>query len=393
MVQTVNTDFFDDTLLRALPAGCQLMIVSPEGIVVWHSTAHYIASSLSEDTELSRIDQNPYKPGMLSLGGTQYLVSENSSEYNGWRYYMMTPASALAAVSQPVRSLSTVMWFLSVLALILGVFLYRTLITKPLKSIVVEMNSMVPGREPRALFEIAHNDEIGLLYNSFVSMQKRINLLLRKVNTSHQQQLQQEILMLQAQLNPHFLYNTLDTVNWLANERGAGDICKIVQSLSEILRYILRKKQDDVKLSDEINMVRNYVFIQQFRFKNKFAMDYRIDERALNGRVERLLVQPIVENAINHGFAQKESGGLIGIEIALDGENISIHVRDNGCGMSEKLISDIFLGKAGGIGLYNIHHYMQMKYGEEYGLQIRSVPGEGTVVTLLLPYRPVLQFT
>ena len=151
------------------------------------------------------------------------------------------------------------------------------------------------------------------------------------------------------------------------------------------MRYSISKKYTSVTFSDEIAMIKNYVFLQKYRFGNKFDVEYRIDSELLSKRTERLILQPLVENAINHGFSKLQSGGFILISIYSKDDIIVISVCDNGCGMDSSQIVNIMTGKTQGIALYNTNQFIKLKYGSQYGIKISSLPGQGTKVYILLP--------
>jgi sensor histidine kinase YesM len=388
IVQGVDDSFFETTFKDMLIGSTQqFMITDTDGTIIWDSNTKYISKNVSK-TPFLNIDFNK-DISISQIGGESYQISTVFSNYNGWRYTVLMPTKVLYKNIQPVKTFSDMIWIISPLVLIFGLLFDYLLITIPLKMLIVDMNSFVPDNKLKTPNKRISNDEIGVLYKSFFSMQKRINLLLKQVVSANNQQIQQELMTLQAQLNPHFLYNTLDTVNWLANDIGADSISKIIKSLAQILRYSIGKKGNIVTVGDEINMVKNYMYIQEFRFQNKFHMDIEVDEDVLTYPIDKLIIQPIVENAINHGLSECKQNGVINLKIIKEQSNILISVYDNGIGMTQEKISDILVGKTNGIGLYNINKFLQIKYGPEYGIKISSTPGIGTTVTLKISTIPI----
>ena len=208
---------------------------------------------------------------------------------------------------------------------------------------------------------------------------------------------------LQSQINPHFLYNILDTIRGQALIDDADEVAKMVETLSSFFRYSISRTGSMVTLRDELDNVLNYMRIQQYRFQDRFSMEIRIseeDKEAYNCTVPRLILQPVVENAIVHGFKDRYHGGVITIEVQLS-EDLLICISDNGSGMSsEELVAlnrKIDNGqqyrqeskgkKSGGIALVNVNERLQLLYGKGYGMSIYSLPKEGTKVELLLPRR------
>lgn len=385
IVQNIDVSFFDECFDNTTPNNIKLLISDGEDIIVWSNHSDWIAQSLSADSELASIASCPGPDSKYTVNGIEYYITHISSTYNEWIYYMLTPCQVFSEKIAPLNLFLKIVWFTCAIVLIIGIFIFYILITRPLKYLIVRMSTLQLDSFVEKTPYHLRNDEIGTLYQSFLSMEKRINLLMKQKTDFHEQKLNQEILTMQAQLKPHFLYNTLDSINWLAIENGSEDIQKMIQALSQIMRYSISKKYTSVTFSDEIAMIKNYVFLQKYRFGNKFDVEYRIDSELLSKRTERLILQPLVENAINHGFSKLQSGGFILISIYSKDDIIVISVCDNGCGMDSSQIVNIMTGKTQGIALYNTNQFIKLKYGSQYGIKISSLPGQGTKVYILLP--------
>lgn len=203
-----------------------------------------------------------------------------------------------------------------------------------------------------------------------------------------------ELRALQAQINPHFLYNTLDTINWLAISRDADDISHMIESLSDYFRLSLNKGKDHVCITDEMELARVYLEIQQNRFPSTFKFVIEADPEANGCIIPKLTLQPIVENALLHGIRKNKSKtGTICIRAERCGDELEITVKDDGIGMEEQLASSLLSesrpllraeGSGSSYGLYNVNERIKLLAGYEYGLAVRSRPGEGTVVTVRL---------
>lgn len=212
-----------------------------------------------------------------------------------------------------------------------------------------------------------------------------------------------EFTALQNQINPHFLYNTLETIRSQAITDGDKEIAEMVERLSSIFRYSISRKGELVPLRDELNNIRNYMTIMEFRFYDRFTLEIDIDEeegRVYDFYIPRLILQPIVENAINHGLGATVKGGIVGIEVAL-ADDLIITVSDNGKGMSLRELDDLnqkihstdFFGKvkedpgkkSTGIALVNVNKRIQLLYGKKYGLNVYSSENCGTDVEIILP--------
>lgn len=213
---------------------------------------------------------------------------------------------------------------------------------------------------------------------------------------------QADLATLQSQINPHFLYNTLECIRGKAIVDGADDIANMTHALSSFFRYSISAKSDMMTIRDEIENIRNYVLIQQFRFQNRFHVEYLMDpaDDFLDAMLPKLSLQPILENAIIHGFSDITQGGIISVSIERVNNNISLIVADNGKGMDEKQLQALItkirtppLQRAydrnkrhSGIALYNVDRRIKLLFGQEYGLSVTSVCGMGTNIELFFPY-------
>ena len=209
----------------------------------------------------------------------------------------------------------------------------------------------------------------------------------RLVNEVYEEKMAQktaEIKALQAQINPHFLYNTLDTINWMLLDRGEDDISDIIVNLGDLLKYSISGSSTEVPLKEEIKYIQSYLEIQKCRMEDRLEYSISIAENCMECRCPKLLLQPIVENAIKHGIEPLARGGKIEIEAFLGREGLNILLKDNGKGMEEEEIEKIQSGKAN-IGLNNVMKRIQLLYGPEYGIRILSKVSEGTEVDLRIP--------
>ncbi|MGL6173911.1 MAG: sensor histidine kinase [Cellulosilyticaceae bacterium] len=242
-------------------------------------------------------------------------------------------------------------------------------------------------------------DEIGYVYSAFNKMSKEIKYL---VNCVYKEQIalkNAELKSLQAQINPHFLYNTLEMINWKARMSGNEDISEMIEALSGIMEINIDRRQNQfLTIEEEIKYLRNYIFLIQKRFGDKIKLEECIDEKTFDFKIPRLLIQPIIENAIGHGI-EPVGRGTIFLTIEQREGNLMIFIRDNGQGMSyarlnslkeqlevvkKNYIEDEELGKSH-IGIINVQRRIKLLYGEKYGIDIKSEENEGTEVILLLP--------
>jgi two-component system sensor histidine kinase YesM len=236
------------------------------------------------------------------------------------------------------------------------------------------------------------NDEVGRLGQSFNTMIAEISKLLDQVYVEQQKKREAEFRILQAQIKPHFLYNTLDTIHWMAQEKGAADIVGIVDALTRLFRISLSKGRDVIRLEEELDHVTSYLVIQKIRYLDKFDYSLDIDPELLSSPVVKLTLQPLVENAIYHGIKEKAGKGSLAISARREGEALVLTVSDNGAGMTPDALAALErnLGKdedpvSQGFGVFSVHHRIRLVFGEAWGLSYRSAPGEGTTVRVRQP--------
>lgn len=235
--------------------------------------------------------------------------------------------------------------------------------------------------------DIPYDDEIGDLQRNFIFMTSQINELIQEREQSSIDLRKAELRALQAQINPHFLYNILDLINWLAMEHGADDINDIVEKLARFFRLSLSSGKEMVPLRDEIEHIKLYVDIQNKRFDNSIYLNIDIEEEILDFYTINLILQPLVENSILHGINEKEvKKGDISIVGYQDIESLVIEVSDNGIGMSEEKIKEILSGEmSDGYGVRNVNERLTIRFGQTYGLRYISIPNEGTTAIVRIP--------
>ena len=236
-------------------------------------------------------------------------------------------------------------------------------------------------------------DEIGTITDNFNEMTVKVRELIREVTEAEENQKNAEIRALEAQINPHFLYNTLDSINWMAIEKEEYEISKMIRNLGVILRYSVNKSNQIVTIRELADWLEKYISLQQMRFNDAFSYCLNIEEETYNKKVYKLLLQPFVENAIIHGFKEMESGGLLQIDImpAQHDQGIVIIIEDNGKGMPQEMLKcynnreEAIKDEGKSIGLHNAFSRMNMYYGEKASWNVSSMEGMGTVITLRLP--------
>lgn len=263
-------------------------------------------------------------------------------------------------------------------------------LTSSIKRVVQVMKKVSDGKTS-ARVEKEHNmpEEIETIATQFNNTMNRLEDSMQKERTASAKQRDAEIKFLEAQINPHFLYNTLDTINWMAIDADQYNISNAISSLAGILRYGIENNNRRVPLSMEIDWLKKYVFLQQSRLKSPIDCRIHVDPGAMNCRIHKLLLQPFVENAIIHGFEGGDKQFILEISIKEIEEKLEITISDNGKGMEksvlESLRSEQEDGRRSHIGVKNAIDRVKMYYGESAGVKITSTPGHGTVVIIEIP--------
>lgn len=263
-------------------------------------------------------------------------------------------------------------------------------VTKPITMLKESMSRVQRGDFDVHLEELKSDDEIGDLVTSFETMTGEINVLLESNVKAEKEKRKNEMMALQAQINPHFLYNTLDSIIWMSNAGKNDDVIKMTSSLSKLLRRSISNPGEMATLSEEIDQVKNYLVIQKMRYRDKLEYEIETNKELENLKVIKLLLQPLVENAIYHGIKYKEGKGLIVIREYIQDGKLCISVQDDGVGMSPDELEHIYdkhkeKSVSTGVGIYNVDKRIKLNYGEEYGVYFRSWQGMGTIATLILP--------
>lgn len=266
-------------------------------------------------------------------------------------------------------------------------------ITLPIKKLEKEMQKVQKG-DLEAQFDFDYGEkEVMELGKSFNTMIERISLLIDENKQEHEAKRISELNALQAQINPHFLYNTLDSIMWMAESGQNEEVVDMVTSLAKLFRISISKGKNVITVREEIEHARNYLLIQKIRYKDKF--DYVIDvpEEMLELPVPKLILQPIIENSIYHGIEYMVDEGLITIRVSLTASDMILEVEDNGLGMDKSTIEKLLFRrdleieshKGSGVGVRNVDERIKLRYGENYGIAITSEIEEGTTVQIRVP--------
>jgi two-component system, sensor histidine kinase YesM len=332
---------------------------------------------------------------LVRISGSVYQVLSQISPYTQWRTVGVFSVSETLREVFLLRYWSFIMGGITMVFAILAAFIFTTSVAKPVLALRAVMKRVEQG-DLSARFAGTRIDELGELGHGFNEMIERIQSLIDQVYAEQMSKREAELRILQEQIKPHFLYNTLDTIQWMAQEHRVDEVVSMVGALTSLFRIGLSKGKELIRLAEELEHIESYLFIQKTRYEEKFDYEVSVQE-GLNGcRVMRLILQPLVENAIYHGIKERRGHGTLRVEGRIeerDGmQDLVLTVHDDGVGMGEaalaRLCSSLEEGGGpylGGYGIRNVHERIRLTFGKPYGLSFSSVRGEGTEVVVRHP--------
>jgi two-component system sensor histidine kinase YesM len=327
------------------------------------------------------------------IKGADFQIIAQGSEYTKWKTVGVFPLNEIMREVSAIRYYSLIIAGVTVVFAFAASLFFTSSIARP----VIKLRSLMKEAEEGNLavrFDGRQEDEIGYLGKSFNTMIEEIQKLIDMVYREQQSKREAELKTLQEQIKPHFLYNTLSTIQWMAQDHGADDIVQLVSALTNLFRIGLSKGKEMVRVSDELEHVKSYLIIQKARYEDKFDFSLSVDEEVLPLMVLKLTLQPLVENAIYHGIKERRGHGTIGVEAFKRDGTLVFRVSDDGVGMSSENLASIraLLSKAplesserSGYGLSNVNERIQLSFGRKYGLLFESAPDRGTTVEILHP--------
>ena len=323
------------------------------------------------------------------ISGEHYQLIYTNSIYTGWKVVgVFSLRDTLYEVSR-FRYLLVITLVFAMLFISLFSILFSRSISKPIRKLRALMKTAEDGNFS-VQFDVRYTDDIGQLGNSFNAMISKIHALIQEIYQQQQQKRAADLKTLQAQIKPHFLYNTFDTIHWMAKRHKAKDIEQIIMALTKLYRIGLSKGSEIITVCEEIDHVRNYLVIQNIRYFDILDYEISCEDSLEQLYVQKLILQPVVENAIYHGIKNKSEPGRISVRAFRENEDLVFEIEDNGPGMSQKKVREIMEQLRSdkdmrvSFGLYNVNKRIVLMYGNEYGVTVRS-DNRGTVVTIRYP--------
>lgn len=394
--RTVDGVFFVDLNYSSISELCDsisfgnrgyIYILDKDGNLIYHPQQQLLYSGLKQEkiTEVLETKESSF----VTEDGKLYCISKSSE--TGWTVVGVAYTSELLKNSGETTRIYLISAAAILLIALVLAFVLSSEITKPIKRLSNSMREVEKGNFENVMLEVHGENEIDRLSANFNMMTTEIKHLMEQNVEDQRQKRKSELMALQAQINPHFLYNTLDSIIWMAEWGKNKEVVLMTSSLAKLLRQSISNQNELVRVEDEVEYTRSYLTIQKMRYKDKLEYDIQVEPEVMKYKVAKLILQPLVENAIYHGIKYKEGKGRVLIEGLRREDELILKVTDDGIGMTEEQLSHIFEKREtdmrrNSVGVLNVHERIRLYHGKEYGLTFESIPGSGTMVEIHLPY-------
>ena len=364
-------------------------IVDAAGNIVYHPQQQQLYNELqTENIDLVMNSDSDIVTWGEGINKKMYSISR--SEKTGWTVVDCVRVEELLRRSNEAQSIYVLVAMgLMAVALFFSRFVAKS-ITLPIQRLCDSMERVQEGDFSVSDIVVDSENEIGSLTKSFNVMTQRIHELMVQNIREQEAKRKSELKALQSQINPHFLYNTLDSIIWMAEGKKNEEVVLMTASLARLLRQSISNEDELVSIGQEIEYARGYLTIQKMRYKDKLEFQIEVEPSILNIRLIKLVLQPVIENAIYHGLKYKESRGFLQVKGFMKNGNVVLQVIDDGVGMDQETLDHIYERHkvdyhSNGVGIYNVQKRLQLYYGNEYGIVYESKVGEGTTATITIP--------
>jgi len=359
-----------------------IFIVDQLGNYIYHPSQQLVYSGIKREPVQSILrNETVFEEGKNYLSVT--------SEKSGWRICSVSFEDEIMDSWKNVQYYYVFIGLISFIIVGFATTFISQSITKPVRTLCNAMKTVESG-EFHAIGEIQATSEIQELAYEYNIMIGKINELMQTIVSEQESKRKSDLKALQAQINPHFLYNTLDSIIWMGEMNRSDDVVRMTSALSKLFRISISKGKEIISIKDEIHHVTSYLTIQEMRYKDKFNYTIDIDEEIMHCKTLKITLQPLVENSIYHGVKSVDYEGLIEITGRRVDDNIILKVSDNGKGMNKEELDAILNTNTSktrqGTGVMNVHERVRLYFGDSYGLEFNSIEGIGTEITVKIPY-------
>lgn len=397
-VLLVDMDYFSISRMmdqiNTLNNGQYYYLCDSNGQIIYHTRQIQISDGIyNENSGLAA----KYKDGVHdeTFEGEQRKVIVRNISYTGWKLVGVIPYSTFSHGMTNIRYFIAMLTLLTVMMLVMINRIVSVRISSPILRLNTSVMDYEAGEKPRIY--IGGSSEIRHLGSSIQSSYEQIDNLMKKIVLEQNERRKSELAALQSQINPHFLYNALDSITWMIEGERNGEAVFMISQLAKLFRISLSQGRTVISVKDELQHAQSYMNIQKVRYKNSFSIVFDIDPSIYSYCTVKLILQPILENAISYGVSGMDDCGKIKVTGREKDGNILLSVADNGIGMSGEEVnliltdSNLIHKHGSGVGLVNVNNRIQILFGKEYGLFIESEPDEGTTVSICIPAVPYTQ--
>ena len=368
---------------ETLISECGLYITDQEGKLVFEES-RFSGKNQSYDLTYSEFLEQ------RNRGSTDYTILCEESNTTGWTVWLYQPVGLAGEAMRPIGVMAGVTILICIFAAVLAYFITSGMVSGRIERLTCLMQEVQEGSMDMQVGS-DDRDEIGMLYRGFGSMMKRIRTLINEVYLGKITQKEAELKALQAQINPHFLYNTLSLINWKALAAGEEDISRMTLAMSTFYRTALNRGRNVLQVEAELSNTRAYLEIQSMLHDGDFDYEIEVQPEILQCESLNLILQPLVENAIHHGIEEKTDGrGKISVRGWKEDNCVWLMVEDNGVGMEQKVADKILTMESKGYGVRNVDERIRLCYGEKYAMKVESVVGKGTKMTIHFPAKQLV---
>lgn len=368
---------------ETLISECGLYITDQEGKLVFEESRFSGKNQNYDLTYSEFLEQR-------DRGSADYTILCEQSNTTGWTVWLYQPVGLAGESMRPIRVMAGVTILICIFAAVLAYFITSGMVSGRIERLTCLMQEVQEGSMDMQVGS-DDRDEIGMLYRGFGSMMKRIRTLINEVYLGKITQKEAELKALQAQINPHFLYNTLSLINWKALAAGEEDISRMTLAMSTFYRTALNRGRNVLQVEAELSNTRAYLEIQSMLHDGDFDYEIEVQPEILQCESLNLILQPLVENAIHHGIEEKTDGrGKISVRGWKEDNCVWFMVEDNGVGMEQKVADKILTMESKGYGVRNVDERIRLCYGEKYAMKVESVVGKGTKMTIHFPAKQLV---
>lgn len=368
---------------ETLISECGLYITDQEGKLVFEESRFSGKNQNYDLTYSEFLEQR-------DRGSADYTILCEQSNTTGWTVWLYQPVGLAGESMRPIGVMAGVTILICIFAAVLAYFITSGMVSGRIERLTCLMQEVQEGSMDMQVGS-DDRDEIGMLYRGFGSMMKRIRTLINEVYLSKITQKEAELKALQAQINPHFLYNTLSLINWKALAAGEEDISRMTLAMSTFYRTALNRGRNVLQVEAELSNTRAYLEIQSMLHDGDFDYEIEVQPEILQCESLNLILQPLVENAIHHGIEEKTDGrGKISVRGWKEDNCVWFMVEDNGVGMEQKVADKILTMESKGYGIRNVDERIRLCYGEKYAMKVESVVGKGTKMTIHFPTKQLV---